>query len=257
MIFENTSYPIYGNKLYVEEGFDVWAPQIKGERFDLQMKYATFEASSEPLDFDRNIFNVIFEPSIANSVTISIPEFTTYRIGSSFFISPTIQKTIQILDATKIEEDGPRKQAPLLQITLHEDYDKVINRIGKLSTLNYNWDSFGAQQVKKDCIERGTKILLEVIEWMQELRLDIPAPFAVPTPEGRIQFEWKNLHKYLEIIIKQDSPDMEFFASDESPEGEYELEGVLRSLRETKEILYWLSSGAIGSLEMLFAKKAA
>lgn len=259
MIFKNTSSPIYGKKFYPEGVFDVSAPQISVEGLYLGRTYATYEASSEPFGFYRDLskVNVIIEPSIATSVTIGIPEFNTYGVGNFFIIFPTFQKTIQLLDETKTEEDDPRKQTPLLQITLREDYDEVINRIGKFSNLSYNWDSYGAHQIKRDCIERATNFLLEVIECMQELSLDTPAPFAVPTPEGGIQLEWQNLNKYLEIIIKKDSSDMEFFASDESPEGEFELEGVLISQIEAEEIIYWLSSGAVGSLKMLFGKKAA
>jgi hypothetical protein len=259
MKYENISYPICSQNFNMEAVFDVWAPQMPVASPFIEMANFTYGVSSDPFCFykDMSKSNYIIEPVTANSVTIGVQKIDPYRVGNYFMLSPTLKTTILTLDETKADEDGPTNLVPSVQITLHEDYDEVINRIAKFANLNYNWDSYGAPQIKMDCIERGTNLLLEIVKLKQESKLDIPAPFAVPTPEGGIQLEWQNLHKYLEIKIRKDSSDMEFFASDESPEQEYELEGVFCSHGEWEEILYWLYSDTAGSLRMLFGKKAA
>jgi hypothetical protein len=258
MIFDNGILSIYGQKLYVGAEVDMWAPKMQIKDINLETKSGIFEACVQPFNFDRELskISVTIGKSMINSVIISVPEYTSYRVGNSFFVLPTIQKTVQLLEDTKTEEDGPTKQAVLPHITLNDEYNKIINKIGTFKTLKFNWDSYGALPIKKDCIERAINFILEAIEWMQSTGLDIPAPFVVPTSKGGIQFEWKKLSKYLEIELIPDNPDLIFFAADESIEGEFELEGVLKYGLEIKDILSWLASGAVGSLKMLFAKKA-
>jgi hypothetical protein len=181
-----------------------------------------------------------------SSPTSSIPRNLPEFYWKIYKHSVNLKRSIQDTNETIIEKP--------VKINASFLFGKVFKKIGQITKLGKNWDSFGSHPIEMECIKITVRILLAIIEWQESINLDIPAPFVVPTPDGGIQFEWKNKKKYLEIAMLPNISDVEFLAIEKVAEGDLELEGVIKSDNEIKELLHWLVSGSVGSLKKYFDK---
>lgn len=71
--------------------------------------------------------------------------------------------------------------------------EAVFLRLGNLTRLSENWDSYGAKPVQRWSMLEAVRVLIDLME------SDTPIPSIVPTPEGHVQLEWHTNGIDLEI----------------------------------------------------------
>jgi hypothetical protein len=203
------------------------------------------EAASQPYTFVRGLLRtgiVTKLSSATSSIARNLPQF-----GWDIY-----EHSVKMKHAIRV--DNEIIQGKPFQLNEPFVFGKVIKKIEQITKLEPNWDSFNSRPIEINCVSNIVRLLLAIMEWRESLGLNIPAPFVVPTPDGGIQFEWRKELKYIEIATLPSTSDLEFLAIEKVAEGELELEGILKSDDEIKELLYWFVSGPTGSLKCHFDK---
>lgn len=96
---------------------------------------------------------------------------------------------------------------------------RTLARFKPLFALEPNWDSYGAAAIDPKVAVRGLNFLGRV------LRRESPAPNVVPTPDGGVQFEWRQSGVELEMAFGPGDLTEIAFGDIASGE-EWSLEGV-------------------------------
>jgi hypothetical protein len=225
----------------------IW-PTIKGLQTVCLERSVSDEAAAQPYTLTRSPLGpgiVVNLSSSTSSIARNLPQFNWVVYGHSVKMKHAIQVDDEIIQGKAFQFDDP-----LL-------FGKVFKRIEQITELKANWDSFNSHPISQNCLSIMLRLLLNIMEWRKALNLNVPVPFVVPTADGGLQFEWNDKFKYLEIASLPDSADYEFLAKEKAPEGEIELEGVLKSDDEIKELLFWFVSGLPGSLKRHLDKAAS
>lgn len=90
-----------------------------------------------------------------------------------------------------------REDAPVTSLKAR----KIIAKLKSFQTLDYDWDSYGAEQPNQKCIKRSVSLV-------QELDAEAVTPFFVaPGPNGEILLEFKSDACEAEIYINDDGTD--------------------------------------------------
>jgi len=131
-----------------------------------------------------------------------------------------------------------------------ERFSEAFEKVGKFSTMEPNWDSYGSEPINENCISKAIDILNRLIELRENEGVNISAPFIAPLSDGGIQFEWESKLRYLEISISSDLS-LNWLAINETIEGESSIEGSLTSLGGLKKLIYLYSYGTSGDFETI------
>ncbi|MCX7011155.1 MAG: hypothetical protein NTW86_01075 [Candidatus Sumerlaeota bacterium] len=87
---------------------------------------------------------------------------------------------------------------PVLTQYVNPDFEANVNReLIEVSRLKPNWDGYGAPAIPKPILTAARKILRPLAK-----RSDIPTPYVVALMGGRLQFEWYEGEKCLEIEVE-------------------------------------------------------
>ena len=200
----------------------------------------SYETAAQPYSLGRGLLRtgIITKLSSAtSSIARNLPQFDWDIYEHSVKMKHAIQVDDEIIEGKPFQ-----LKEPFL-------FWNGFKKIEQITELESNWDSFNSPPITIRCVSIMVRLLLTMMEWREDLSLDVPAPFVVPTSDGGIQFEWRKKFKYLEIASLPSTSDCEFLAKERVHEGDIELEGVLKSDDEIKEILYWFVSGSPGSLK--------
>ena len=73
----------------------------------------------------------------------------------------------------------------------------VTERLNKLLSLPKNWDSYGAQPITRDAVDRVVAVLDSLAS------SSTPTPSVGPTPEGGVQIEWHE--RGIDLELRSDS----------------------------------------------------
>ncbi|HEY0984829.1 hypothetical protein [Schlesneria sp.] len=75
----------------------------------------------------------------------------------------------------------------------------VVAKLDELGNLPSNWNSYGADQIKRHCLFAAVQLMSAV------MNDDTPVPFIVPTNRGTVLLEWHKRGVDLEIdVLGQD-----------------------------------------------------
>ena len=107
----------------------------------------------------------------------------------------------------------------------------VANKAFSLLGLPENWDTYGGNRIREECVERGLEFLAAIVD------PETSEPSVVPSSHGGLQFEWHKAGLDLEIEIE--APDrLSVYCYDrvtntewESSEATADLSRVLKRLR--------------------------
>ena len=89
---------------------------------------------------------------------------------------------------------------------------RTLEELTGLFALPENWDSYGAQPIRRDVIEYAA-------EWIPSLlQSGTPKPAVIPTAQGGVQLEWHRKGVDVEIYIE--SPDTIRFLAEDLTAGE-------------------------------------
>lgn len=109
--------------------------------------------------------------------------------------------------------------------------NKLKQEVEKLSKLEKNWDSYGAEPIGKNVINRVNNI----IDILDDKYLD---PFIVPSSLG-IQLEWHNIDKELEVYIDEEFKNIQYLKVVGENELDWE-EDEFSDIKEINKLLEWL-----------------
>lgn len=138
------------------------------------------------------------------------------------------------------------------QWTKEKQYDQIFKRVGQLTNLQKDWDSYDGNAISEDCIARAIDILKELVELRSRFSRSLPVPFVAPLSSGGIQIEWEEKERYLELSLMPGSSEIEYFASDRTSAGDLSLEGSMKSVKNLEDLLLWFMNGEaedLGSLD--------
>lgn len=71
-------------------------------------------------------------------------------------------------------------------------------KLGELTNLPENWNSYGSRRIQQEAIETTAKLLSDLV------KIDMPEPQIFPVSGGGVQLEWENAKCELEIEILPD-----------------------------------------------------
>ncbi len=74
----------------------------------------------------------------------------------------------------------------------------LVERIGNLSQLPLDWDSYGAARIQPPAVWQAVRLLSEI------MANDVPPPSIVPTSDGGLQLEWHQEEADLEMDVRPD-----------------------------------------------------
>jgi len=235
------------NSYIVGEIFDFWAKKPFKIPSRLPVEALPDSSAEFPMEVDKHLLELQYESKYSTGTSTmprNLPEFepVIYKVGRRYMVYRGFPSLNEITES---------RESRLAKIILIKDYLKAINKIIQFSNLKYNWDSYGSQPINRNCILTAARLILEIISWRDKFKLEVPVPFLVPTHEGGLQFEWKIENRYLEIEIITGKP-IEYFATDR----EYELEGIIETEDDLRELIQWIVYCRADSLNRFFAKIA-
>ncbi len=99
---------------------------------------------------------------------------------------------------TRTKNLVPHASIDKTEIGLHP----VMHRFNKFETLKAGWDTYGAQPIKKETINRAIEFFCSLLYANNYKAL--PIPFVVPCADGGITFEWKTCFKEFYHTIPAD-----------------------------------------------------
>ncbi len=124
-------------------------------------------------------------------------------------------------------------KAPL-QSTLPEyEADTIIShiiKIGQLSKLQDNWDSYGGKAVSLEVCKKAAKFLYLAFKELAAEKEAVYMPFIAPANDGSIVFEWHASLAEL-IVVFRNNPELEveYLTVQKTDSGEVEKEGKFES----------------------------
>ncbi|MGR3311447.1 MAG: hypothetical protein ACUZ77_11835 [Candidatus Brocadiales bacterium] len=90
---------------------------------------------------------------------------------------------------------------------------ETVKRIKDFASLEENWDSYGAQQIKLSTIAKSIDFFCNILF----MNPDAPLPFVTPVCDGSIHFEWEICSKRLIHLIPEDEGEpLEYIMIDKS-----------------------------------------
>ena len=107
---------------------------------------------------------------------------------------------------------------------------RVVDRLGHITRLPANWDSYGARPIAVAAIKSALELLGEIMSD------DLPSPDIVPTVSGGIQIEWHIVGIDLELEVSAEGKRAIFFEDShgQNPltEDEAKIPDMVRVLRK-------------------------
>lgn len=114
---------------------------------------------------------------------------------------------------------------------MNERNKRLKEQVKILSSLEENWDSYGAKPFTKEIIDKVNNI----IDCLEDSIID---PSIVPSSCG-IQLEWDNGGKCLEVCVDEDVEEMTYVKV-VGDDMENWIEGELVDYNEINELIEWL-----------------
>ncbi|MCI0616590.1 hypothetical protein L0244_26730 [bacterium] len=117
-----------------------------------------------------------------------------------------------------------------------------IMKIGQLSKLPNNWDSYGGKAIPFEVCEKAAKYLYGTFqELSNELEL-FEMPFIAPAGDGSIVFEWKSDKAELIVVFRSNTQlDVEYLTVEKAGDKENEKEGLFNSKTAFVQAMKWFA----------------
>ncbi len=84
-----------------------------------------------------------------------------------------------------------------------QQYGSTLTRLRSFMLLKPNWDSYGAVPPSPRTAANVFLLFWDLYQYFNSVGEHLPEPFVAPVPDGRIQLEWDNAGKELEITIDE------------------------------------------------------
>lgn len=85
-------------------------------------------------------------------------------------------------------------------------WDEALGRLEELSRLPANWDSYDADPISKNALDRARELLLTLRAALEESLGDAFIPVNIaPIADGGVQLEWEQGGSYLEVELSTES----------------------------------------------------
>lgn len=224
--------------------------QWNEELIPYYQKAVTVDSIAQPFDIiGQPICSIEPSPFSATFETFPLSNLFIDRGKNFFILCPEMEPVKEINWVYPSWET----QFTYQQIPIVESYKKAIEKVSTFKNLSSDWDSFHAKEIDINCINRVSKILIDLSEWMGSY--EIPSPFVAPRSDGSIQMEWERGSRYLELGIGPDTSEIDFFAMDENHNGKtIDYEGVIELEGSIRELLQWFIKGEAEEITKLFPK---
>lgn len=96
--------------------------------------------------------------------------------------------------ATRYDRTKPLSPSPT---TLRAELGRLLDRLEKLRTLKFGWDSYSAKPIAPESIEHAKALLQELCD----LTPDLESPQIIPTSFGTISLEWHIHGVDVEVVV--------------------------------------------------------
>jgi len=128
-----------------------------------------------------------------------------------------LQECLTVLEAVSLQVSGTLEpdQEPKVFPTLYAGAPKWFNyiewQIREFQLLKPNWDSYGAEPIDEEIIQKTSRLLLPINEESSQ------KPFVAPVPSGGIDIEWNKPARLLSIKVRKDEIRYLLFNRDGTP----------------------------------------
>jgi len=117
-----------------------------------------------------------------------------------------------------------------------------IIKIGQLSKLHDDWDSYGGKAVSLDVCKKAAKFLYI---FFKELSVEgdvVYMPFIAPGNDGSIVFEWRAKKAELIVVFRNNAElEVEYLTIHKTDVGESEKEGKFETATAFVQAVKWFS----------------
>src|SRR5574341_1404003 len=105
-----------------------------------------------------------------------------------------------------------------------------IMKIGQLSQLQDNWDSYGGKAISPGVCEKAAKYLYAAFRELSNEMESIEMPFIAPASDGSVVFEWASNKTELIVVFRPNAKlDVEYLTVEKSAGEEQEKDGLFNS----------------------------
>ncbi len=115
-----------------------------------------------------------------------------------------------------------------------------IMKLGQLSKLPDNWDSYGGKAIPFDICEKAAKYLYAAFKELSNELESVEMPFIAPAGDGSIVFEWQSDKAELIVVFRANTQlDVEYLTVEKAGEKENEKEGLFNSKTAFVQAVNW------------------
>jgi hypothetical protein len=135
-----------------------------------------------------------------------------------------------------------KSQKPIAPEHAADEIIKHIIKIGQLSKLPDNWDSYGGKAISYEVCEKAAKYLYSAFKERSIELESVVMPFIAPANDGSIVFEWKSDKAELIVVFRSNPQlDVEYLTVEKTNGKEFEKEGLFTSVTAFVQAVKWFS----------------
>jgi len=132
-------------------------------------------------------------------------------------------------------------QPAITQQAADEIVDQII-KIGQLSKLADNWDSYGGKAIPLKVCKKAANYLYAAFKDLTNELESVAMPFIAPANDGSIVFEWESDKAELIVVFRPDPQlEVEYLTVEKANGSEQEKEGVFNSSTAFVQAVKWFS----------------
>ncbi len=136
-------------------------------------------------------------------------------------------------------------KAPLQSALPEHEADTIIPhiiKIGQLSKLQDNWDSYGGKAVSLEVCKKAAKFLYISCKELSAEKEAVYMPFIAPANDGAIVFEWHSSKAELIVVFRNNAElEVEYLTVQKTDTGESEKEGKFETATAFLQTVKWFS----------------
>jgi hypothetical protein len=127
--------------------------------------------------------------------------------------------------------------------------DEIVHhilKIGQLSRLQDNWDSYGGKAISVEVGEKAAKYLYAAFRELSDEMESVSMPFIAPANDGSVVFEWSSQKVELIVVFRPNTQiDVEYLTVKKANGKETEKEGKFDSIAAFVQAVKWFSANKI------------
>jgi len=132
---------------------------------------------------------------------------------------------------------------PSLSQQAGDDIVYHIMKIGQLSKLSANWDSYGGQAIAFAVCEKAAKYLYAAYKELAGESGSDAMPFIAPANDGSIVFEWNSDKAELIVVFRPNAQlEVEYLTVEKNDGRENEKEGLFNSAAAFVQAVKWFTA---------------